>query len=84
MIIMICSAFIKGLSVGELETELFAYSNLCLRYAWGICIHPECCYNHASELENILYKYYQERNKLKINKAEIRDALTNVGFSTRA
>ncbi|CDW78844.1 UNKNOWN [Stylonychia lemnae] len=60
---LICKALIWGMNVSQLEKEIYRGSNLCLNYAWGLCIHPECNCSHDRDYQGILFRYVQTRNR---------------------
>ncbi|CDW80863.1 UNKNOWN [Stylonychia lemnae] len=62
----ICKALIWGLDTELVEKEIFSGTNLCLFYAWGLCIHPECLNSHDQDYKGILFSYKQARNQYTV------------------
>jgi len=54
-----CKAYEMNMPTETLESFLFRYTNCCVYHLGGVCIHPECQYNHSEELRGLMKAYYE-------------------------
>lgn len=70
LILFIARAFDMDISPARLEMEVWKRSTICIYYAYGDCIHPECKWAHEVNLKGILKKYYSEFTKVTKRSSE--------------
>jgi len=60
----VCRCFKAKIPVAALERTMWMYTNACVYYLAGCCIHPECKWAHPADIKGLTDRYQSEMDKL--------------------
>lgn len=55
----IAKAVKMKVDMATMEHMLFTCTNICMYYAWGVCIEPTCKFHHGRDYKGILRTAYK-------------------------